>query len=213
MEYLHDIRKFISELIADALGSGQFIDGEALSDAAAREAHYLRPDHDQSFVTGSGFVELRDADGKVKHLAVFRNKVTEVGDQMYGERGANIGTPPAYPTGMRLGTGGETAASKTGAGAAIVTYISGSQEAHDASFPTSSLSSGLRRIQYKCTWDAGDVTQNGIDEWVVTNETPITDVAGNAANTVSRAVDTSSPVNKGSGDSLAITWNHDLGTL
>jgi len=212
MTTLYDIRRFIKELIEDALGSGQFIDGEALADAAAREAHYLRPDQDHSFVTGSGFVELRGEDGRVKHLSVFHNKVTEVGDQVYGERGANIGSNN-YATGMRLGTGGETAASKTGAGAAIVTYISGSQEAHDASYPQSSLSSGLRRITYKCTWDAGDVTQNGIDEWVVTNETPITDVAGTAANTISRAIDTTSPVNKGSGDSLAITWNHDLGTL
>jgi len=51
-------------------------------------------------------------------------------------------TPPA--TGMRLGTG-TTAVSKTGAGAAIVTYTTGSRQALDASYPLSSLNRVLKK--------------------------------------------------------------------
>jgi hypothetical protein len=149
-------------------------------------------------------------DGQVKAEGLTTNLVTQVGDQTYGERGgAPSGvTPPAAPTGMRLGTG-TTAVAKTGAGAAIVTYVSGSSIAHDAGFPTSALSGSSRRIQYKVTWAAGVATASGIAEVVITNEASITDVAGTAANTVARAL-LSPTVNKGAGDSLVITWNNDL---
>lgn len=111
-------------------------------------------------------------------------------------------------SGMRLGTG-TTAVAKTGAGAAIVTYVSGSNVAIDGGFPTSALSGSSRRIQYKTTWGAGVATASGIAEVVLTFEQPLTDVAGTAANTVSRAL-LSPVVNKGASDTLAVTWNHDL---
>ncbi len=109
---------------------------------------------------------------------------------------------------MRLGTGGATAASKAGAGSAIVTYFS-SQKALDAVPGTSDLGSGIgHRVQYITTWIAGEATQNGIDEAVITNETPLTDVAGVSGDTLSRAV-LVPVVNKGASDQLVITWNHD----
>lgn len=111
-------------------------------------------------------------------------------------------------TGMRLGTG-TTAVAKTGAGAAIVTYITGSALALDASYPASSLSGSSRQIQYKRTWAAGVATSAAISEAVITIETPLTDAAGSAANTISRAL-LDPVVNKGAGDSLAIVWNHLL---
>lgn len=117
-----------------------------------------------------------------------------------------LSQPPA--SGMRLGTG-VTAAAKTGAGAAIVTYVTTSQRPFDATYPSSSLSGSSRRITYQATWAAGVATSAGISEAVVTNESILTDVAGVAANTVSRAL-LSSVVNKGASDSLVITWTQDI---
>lgn len=141
-------------------------------------------------------------------LLVAPNLITQVGDQYYGERAAGIGGAPGQVTGMRLGTG-STAASKTGAGAAIVTYISGSSVAIDGSYPQSALSGGSRRITWRTTWNPGIATATGINEVVLTNETPLTDVAGSAANTIARVV-LSPVINKGASDTLTITWNHDL---
>jgi hypothetical protein len=157
---------------------------------------------------GWGVYVLLSADGKVKQRGEFGNLITEVGDEYYGERAAGIGTPPDQVTGMRLGTG-TTAVAKTGAGAAIVTYVTASHKAIDGGFPTSALSGSSRRIQWKATWAAGEATANGIAECVITNETPLTNVAGAASNTIARAL-LSPVVNKGASDSLAVTWNHDI---
>jgi hypothetical protein len=156
-------------------------------------------------------VTVLGEDGEVRYHTVVNNLITQVGDEYYGERAAGIASPPDQVTGMRLGTG-TTAPAKTGAGAAIVTYVSGSDKAIDGSFPTSSLVSGLRRIAWQTTWTAGEATSNNISEVVLTNENPLTDVAGTAANTIARAL--LSPVaNKGASDSLVVVWNHDLGSL
>lgn len=161
-----------------------------------------------------GFVEVallrprRSAAGlEVVQFEQIRNLVTQVGDEYYGERAAGIATPPDQVTGMRLGTG-TTAAAKTGAGAAIVTYISGSNQAIAGGFPTSALNGSSRRIQWQAVWAAGDSTNSAITESVITNENPLTDVAGTAANTISRVVFTA--VDKGAPDTLTITWSHDL---
>jgi hypothetical protein len=119
--------------------------------------------------------------------------------------------PPV--SGMRLGTG-VTAVAKTGAGSFIGTVGTGTNnsKALDANFPTSSQPGGagtLRQIQYKTTWAAGDATQNSLSEVVITLEWPLTQVAGTAANTISRAL-LSPVVNKGASDTLAVTWNHNL---
>lgn len=136
------------------------------------------------------------------------NLVTQVGDQYYGERAAGIASPPAQVTGMRLGTG-TTAVAKTGAGAAIVTYVTASNVAITGGFPTSALNGSSRRIQWQSSWGAGVATANGIAEAVVTNETPLTNVAGAAANTIARVL-LSPVINKGATDTLQLTWNHDL---
>lgn len=110
-------------------------------------------------------------------------------------------------TGMRLGTG-TTAVAKTGAGAAIVTYKTASHQALDGGFPTSALNGSSRRIQYKVTWAAGTATDTALTESVITNETPLSNVAGTAADTISRVV--FSAINKGALDTLTNTWSHDL---
>lgn len=80
-----------------------------------------------------------DGDGATKLLMPFANLITDAGDLYYATR-AIAGVTPAAPadatkmTGMKLGTG-TTAAAKNGAGAALVTYLSGSNVAFDASYP------------------------------------------------------------------------------
>lgn len=161
---------------------------------------------DRAGITGLVIVELRRK-GKLIHYEEIENLVTQVGDQYYGERAAGIGSPPAQVTGMRFGTG-STAAAKTGAGAAIVTYTTGSNAAIAGGFPTSALNGSSRRITWQSTWAAGVATATAIREFVVTNETPLTNVAGTAANTIARSVVTA--FDKGALDSLTVTWAHDL---
>lgn len=163
---------------------------------------------DRVGIFGWGWAELRARSGALKQLVYFENLVTQIGDQYYGERAAGIASPPGQVTGMRLGTG-STAVAKTGAGAAIVTYTNASQVAISGGFPTSSIPGSARRIQWQSLWGAGVATVNGLNEVVITNESPITNVAGTAANTISRAL-LSPVINKGASDTLTITWNHDL---
>lgn len=179
-----------------------------ISDAVHAAAGYFRPFEDRAGLSGWLEVDLYDEDGNWKMHIIAKNLITEVGDEYYGERAAGIASPPNQVSGMRLGTG-TTAVAKTGAGAAIVTYVTGSSIAIDGSFPTSALSGASRRIQWKTTWGAGVATASGISEVVITNEASLTNVAGTAANTVSRAL-LSPTVNKAAGDTLAVTWNHDL---
>jgi hypothetical protein len=160
-------------------------------------------------VGASGFVQARlfGPDGKLKQLEEGANLVTDYGDDMLATR--TILDSINIVTGMRLGTG-STAAAKSGAGAAIVTYISGSNEALDAVASEVTKGAGLGwRTTYVCTWIAGDITNSAIAEVVLTNETALTDVAGTAANTVARFV-FGATIDKQAGDSLEVTWNVDL---
>lgn len=174
---------------------------------------------DHSSIDGLVVIQLwrpsRGGELELIHYDEAENKITQVGDQMYGERGAGIMTL-GPPLGMRLGTG-VTAAAKTGAGAAAIgTYITASSTTGGGAVWTavvggaSSLATGLRRIVYTGAWAAGTATNAAITEAVVTNESPVTNVAGTEANTVSRV--TFAAVNKQAADTLTITWNHDLGT-
>jgi hypothetical protein len=182
------------------------------SHVALLESH--RNVRDRAGIRGSGIAVLRTPSlfvpGKmiIAQQVEFENLVTQVGDQYYGERAAGITSPPNQVTGMRLGIG-TTAVAKTGAGAAIVTYTTGSNVAISGGSPTSSLSVNSRRIQWVALWGAGVATVSGLAEVVITNETPLTNVAGTAANTIARAL-LSPVVNKGANDTLTITWNHDL---
>lgn len=140
-------------------------------------------------------------------LFIVPNLITQVGDQYYGERASGIVGAPGQVTGMRLGTG-VTAAAKTGAGAAIVTYKAGSAKAIDGSFPTSALVVASRVITWKTSWGPGVVNGSALTEAVITNETPLTDVTGSAADTISRAL--FGPTTLGALDTFSITWAHSL---
>ena len=131
------------------------------------------------------------------------NLITQVGDQYYGERAAGLGSL-GIATCMKLGTG-TTAASKTGAGAGIVTYITASNSVFSPAV-ASSLSGSSRRIAYATTWDAGVATNAAITEAVIAitnaNSTSV------AADCIARVTFTAK--DKQALDTLTVTWNHDL---
>lgn len=144
----------------------------------------------------------------LKQFVSFENLVTRVGDEYYGERAAGISSPPAQVTGMQLGTS-TAAVAKTGAGATIGTLVTASLVAIDGGFPTSALSGSSRRIQWKTTWAAGTATSDNIAEVVLTSQSTSTQTAVPEADSYARAL-LSPDVDKAAGDSLAVTWNHDL---
>lgn len=165
-----------------------------------------RGDNSPVVIVGHVVAELFDAAGNLKARDEVKNLVTAVGDQLYASRGAGLSTS-AIPTGMRLGTG-STAVAKTGAGAAVVTYLATSNKAFDATFP--SATGGV--VTYKRTYAAGEATSaSPITEVVINTDTIANDNAttATAANTVSRALLTGIG-SKGASDTLTITWTHTI---
>jgi hypothetical protein len=164
----------------------------------------------------TGWVEavVTDAEGNVVDTRVIHNLITTAGDEYYAKMGAAlVGTPnaaqPTKVTGMKLGTG-TTAAAKSGAASYIGTYISGSNQAFDTSYPqTSAVGSDAGwYVTYRAVWAAGDSTNSAISEVVVCNDSA-TDDGGSAAECISRAV-FSPVINKGASDTLTVTWNHKM---
>lgn len=172
------------------------------------QARRLRPD--QVGLVGYGVAHLRDGDGKTVLLVPFANLITDAGDGYVAAKiiaaisPANASAPTAA-SGMKLGTG-TTDPAKSGGGGALGTYISGSNNPFDSTYPqTANLGGGLGvNAVYRTTWAAGDVTTTGISEVVIVNDAG-TDATSTAGNTYSRAELT--PLDKGASDSLAITWN------
>ncbi len=184
-------------------------DQTAMTDQLVARAGYGRTPADGFTIAGWGSWLLINPDGALKTTGMFTNIITQVGDQYLGERATGIATPPAQVTGMKLGTG-TTAVAKTGAGAALVTYLTNSHQAIDGTYPQSALSGTIRRITWRTTWAAGKATGNSISEAVIINDT-LADATSTAANTIARAL-LSPTVNKAAGDSLELTWHFDVGT-
>jgi hypothetical protein len=178
-------------------------------EATKQDTQQVQVAEEQPF-KGNILIQLFDENGQLKDERRAENLITDAGDLYYAGMAIALVTPatPAQPTkmtGMKLGTG-TTAAAKAGAGAALVTYITGSNNPFDASFPaTQNLGAGLGvNGQYKTTWAAGDVTNAAITEAVIVNDAG-TDATTSAANTSHRVVFTA--INKTASDSLVITWN------
>jgi hypothetical protein len=149
----------------------------------------------------------------LKQCEIAANLVTQVGDQQYGNAYAGLHanatvTDPDPVTGMQLGTG-STAAAKTGAGAATVTYISGSNQAIEATYPQSTLNGASRRITWQSIWAPGDSTNSAIREAVITKDIGLPDVTSIESDTISRVV-FGSAIDKQAADTLTVTWHHDL---
>lgn len=163
---------------------------------------------EQAGIVGHVVAELITADGTVKARFEGWNQVTTVGDQVFAERAAGVGANVA-PTGMRIGTS-STAASKTGAGAAIVTKITAGNKAFDGGYPASASQGSGRRITWRTTWNAGEgTTGSTVSEVVLVNDTIATDTSTAAANTMARFVLSGLGI-KGATDILQITWTWDL---
>lgn len=166
---------------------------------------------DEFGIVGYGVLELRDLHGHLIETRSFANAITTVGDEYYAKRAvAGIGTPnlaqPTLVNGMKLGTG-TTAAAKSGAGAALITYEAASNNLFDTTHPQTADETGDTgwSAVYKTSWAAGDVTETALTEAVIVNDAA-TDATSTAPNTISRVVFTA--INKGASDTLAITWKH-----
>jgi hypothetical protein len=158
-------------------------------------------------IGGNVIVELFAADGTLKSREVGHNLVTDAGDEIIATRlyddAVNI------VTGMKLGTGA-TAEAKNGAGAAMVTYESGSNEDLDAAATDATKGAGAgHRTTYVCTWDAGDVIEAALAEVCLTNQTALADDTSAAADTVARYVFAATK-DKQADDTLVVTWNVDI---
>lgn len=150
---------------------------------------------------------LRGPDGAVKYEEWGENLVTDYGDEVIATRLYDDAVE--IVTGMRLGTSA-TAEAKNGAGAFIGTYLTTSNEALDAAATDATKGAGAGwRTTYVCTWVAGDITDGAIAEVALTNENPLTNVQGTAANTPARYV-FAATIDKQAGDSLEVTWNIDI---
>lgn len=166
----------------------------------------FRMDGSLMVVRGDVTVTLTDEHGQVKAQCRTHNLVTAVGDRLYASRGAGL-TTSALPVGMKLGTG-STAVAKTGAGAALSTYLANSHQGFDSTFP--SESGGI--ASYKVTYATGKATSaSPITEAVIFTDS-LADATSTAANTIARVLLSGFP-SKGSLDTLTIVWNHPvLGT-
>lgn len=156
-------------------------------------------------IRGTVTAVLTGPDGVEKARCVTHNLITAVGDQYYAGRAALASSLPAQVTGMKLGTG-STAPAKSGAGAALVTYLSGSNKAIDGGYPTAS--GGV--VTWRRTYAAGEATTaSAITEVALVTTTIATDATSTAADTIARAL-LSGIASKGAGDTLTVTWTHTL---
>lgn len=183
----------------DGMRRGDTVDATMASQRSARDTIGLR-----GYVTA----ELRGPDGELRGYCTTRNLITQVGDEYYGNRASGAGTQPAQVTGMKLGTG-STAPAKTGAGASLgASYLTDSDQAIEAGFPTSSLNVGARRISWRAIWAAGKATTGSpITECVIVNDV-LADATTPEANTIARALLTGIG-SKGVDDTLTVNWHHD----
>jgi hypothetical protein len=166
---------------------------------------------ESSGATGLVVVTLIDADGRIKSQQTVRNLITDAGDQYHVKRIAAGVVPLASAdvtkvTGMKLGTA-TTAASKSGSGAALGTYVAGSAVVFDTGFPTTeNLGGGLGwTVTYQCTFGAGIGTSAALTEVALVTDAAA-DATSVAANTVARVVFAATP--KAAADTLAVGWAH-----
>jgi hypothetical protein len=160
---------------------------------------------DRAGITGHVVAELRGPDGELKARCETHNLVTAVGDQYFAGRAVLSSSLPAQATGMKLGQG-TTAPAKTGAGAALVTYLAGSNKAFDATFPTAVAGVAT----FKRTYAAGEATTaSPITEAAIVTETISSDTTSTEAETIARVLLTGIG-SKTALDTLTITWTITL---
>ncbi len=157
---------------------------------------------------GHVVAERYGPDGDLLARVEVHNLLTAVGDEMVSRRAAGVGTLPAAPTGMRLGTSG-VAATKTGAGAALGARVTGGNKAFDNTYPQWASVAGTSRVTWRCEYGPGQGTSaTALAEVVLVNDTISSDTATAAANTIARAVLPNLGA-KGNNDTVILTWAWD----
>src|SRR5690606_16574715 len=135
-------------------------------------------------IRGTVVAELYGPDGELKARCETHNLVTAVGDQYYVGRAVLSSGQPAQVTGFKLGTG-STAPAKTGAGAALAAYLSGSNKAPDSGYPTASAGVAT----WRRTFGPGEATSaSPITEAVLVTDSIASDTTSAAAATICRAL-------------------------
>lgn len=153
---------------------------------------------------GQIIVELFDKDGNLKQRSVADNLVTDKGDAFFAAlaRGGSLGT-----FGMKLGTATTTPSkvyNNAGAYIASGDYISGSAAAMASTYPKQGASVNI--AQYQAAWTAGVATNATINRVALVDNT--TDAAeADGTHTWAIALLPDRPINKGSNDTLQVTWN------
>lgn len=158
---------------------------------------------EKSGLSGEIVLTCYSEDGSVNWVEVVKNLITDIGDQYYAQRAVAAVAPTALAdatkvTCMKLGTG-TTAVAKNGAGAGIVTYVTGS----NATFGSTSRTTNA--IVYNASWAPGVATNAALGEIViaVTNA----DSTSVAADCIARAL-ISPTRNKQASDTLTAAWTH-----
>lgn len=200
---LHRTRRIIRDVL-----------GDAQADALRGRRRGLRGLLlDSRGQVGFGAFILLDGDGHVIDANPFRNLITDAGDLYYAKKDIAAITPaaPSAPTamnGMKLGTGSGTPA-KNGTNAALGSYISGSNQAFDATYPNyTNLGAGLGvKTTYQTTYAPGTATSAGIGEAVLVNDAG-TNATTLAANTYARTLNPNGVQAKAAGDTLIVNWSH-----
>jgi hypothetical protein len=164
-------------------------------------------------ILGYGAATLYAADGSIKQLESFINKISDNGDLYYATRAAALIAPssladvssnPGKLTGMKLGSNSATAPGKA-TGNNLGAYISGTNKIF-TSIALTNLGSGLgQQVGYLTNWTGAQVW-SGIVEAVLTDGAATDATPAAAANVISRV--TFAAVNKGTTDTFAIQWNH-----
>lgn len=159
---------------------------------------------EKSGLSGEIVLTCYSEDGSVNWVEVVKNLITDIGDNYYAQRAINTVAPTNLAdvtnkvTCMKLGTG-TTAVAKNGAGAGIVTYVTGS----NATFGSTSRTNNA--IVYNASWAPGVATNAALGEIViaVTNA----DSTSVAADCIARAL-ISPTRNKQASDTLTAAWTH-----
>lgn len=163
---------------------------------------------------GFGTIRLFDSNGVLKYEELFENLITNNGDLYYATRAA-AAVAPANPsdvaakvTGMKLGTG-VSPPTKSGAASALGAYVTASNVAFSATFPTvTAIGTDVGyRITYFCSWGPGVATNSALSEAVMVTDSAV-NATSTSGNTIARI--TYTPINKLAGDTLQISWSHDF---
>lgn len=163
-------------------------------------------------ILGICMVRLWNAEGALMVEDVYHNLVTDAGDLYYAGMAITgvspaVASHPTFMTGMKLGTG-TTAVAKNSTGSALATYLTASNQVFDATYPQTANQGAGNGVQavYQVTYAPGTATSTNLNECVIVNDAA-TNLTSTAANTIARVV-FASAYNKGSLDTLAITWSH-----